>query len=194
MGYLKKRRKSLITIAFLLVVTLIAVLAVRMVEQPVNARTITTTPPTIAKAPPPPSLIPVSNVYASFSYPDSLYPEQNAPTAESPVLASYNYVKPDIQTWVLAVDFTQLKSPSLNMDSSYVIRKVNPAEYQESNVTYGNNTFIVMNDTVAVGFSETAFILRGDMDATISLTGNDAIGISGLETVFQQVLQSWKWQ
>ena len=122
-----------------------------------------------------------------------MHPMADPPSVTAPTLASYNYIKADILTWHLAINFTHLVAPNLSDDSSYLIRKDNPSEFTPSTITYGNNTFTVMTDNAGDGFGEAAFILHGDTDAIISLTGNDAAGTSGLDTAFQLVLKSWQW-
>ena len=194
MEFLRARRSAVLTLAFLVLICLIAVLSVHLVNKPVSAPIITTNNPAPTTAAPPPQLVKVDGTYANFSYPSSMRTMTNAQTPTSPVLDSYNYLKTDILTWHLAIAISHLNTPSLNDDSSYVFRKNNPTEYQESTVTYGDNTFIVMTDVQAEGFSEVAFSLHGNMDATISLLGDDPNGDSGLDTTFQQVLQSWDWQ
>jgi hypothetical protein len=193
MEFLRARRSAVTTVGVIILVCLIIAGAVHIVNRPVNARIITPPTPVSAQTTPPPQLVSVSGTYANFSYPGSLHPMANAPDISGSELASYNYLKTDVETWHLAIMITQLRSPSLTSDTNYTIRKDNPAVYQQSTVTYGTNTFTVMEDTSADGFAEVAFILHGNMDATISLVGNSVSSTSGLDTAFQQVLQSWQW-
>jgi len=197
MEFLRARKKAGLTIAFIAMACLAIFLAIHVVNGPVSATHITASAPPATRtvqAPSLPQLITVSNPYASFSYPNSMRPVANIQGSEGPVLAAYNYLKSDILTWELSITVNKLQSPNLESDSGYLMRKENPAEYQENTVTYGDNTFIIMNDTGANGFGELVFLLHGSMDANIHLVGDDASGTSGLDTTFQQVLQSWKWQ
>lgn len=194
MEFLRARRSAVVTLSVILLVCIIIATVVHIVNRPVSARIITQAPSsTTTQVVPPPQLVSVSGTYANFSYPDSMHPMTGAQGPAGNVLATYNYLKTDVETWHLAINVTHLGASSLSSDGDYVIRKDNPSEYQESTITYGGNTFTVMDDTYTTGFGEVAFILHGDMDATIALTGNNASGISGLDTAFQQVLQSWQW-
>jgi hypothetical protein len=194
MEFLRARRSAVLTITFVVMACLIIGLTIHILNGPANAAKITTTTPSTAQTPPPPKPVTVNGAYASFSYPDSMHSEASTQASNKTELATYVYAKSDIESWRLAIAITQLESPSLDSDDSYTGRVDEPSEYKETTVTYGNNTFMVMTDLDAEGFGEVAYILHGNTDATIALTGDDASGTSGLETTFQQVLQSWQWR
>jgi hypothetical protein len=157
---------------------------------------VTTTNITVAAAPATPTIPPVEvkGTYASFSYPGTLKPLTGLSGPTGDELAVYNFGKPDIESWHLAISINQLSQPTLTDDSGYVLRENDPSLYQPSYATYGKNAFSIMTYTKAGDFNETAFMLDGDKSADISLIGNDPSGISVLANAFRQVLQSWNWQ
>lgn len=161
-------------------------------NKPVNAPAITTAGNTAVPIPPQP--IAVSNAYARFSYPGTMQVMAGAEGPMGDEVAVYNYKMSDVVPWHLAITINHLQEPELTYDSSYLLRKNHPTEYRASTATSGSNTFAVMADTQAGGFSKVAYSLHGDLSADISLTGDDASGDSTLAQAFQQVLQSWQWQ
>ena len=143
--------------------------------------------------PPPAALVSVNGTYASFSYPGSLTPAQNAQGATGNELAVYSYTKPDVQTWHLNITINNLQQPTLTADSNYLLRINDPTRYQSNTETISGNTFAIMTDTQVGGFSEVAFTLHNGVSADISLTGDDSSGGTTLATVFQEVLNTWDW-
>jgi hypothetical protein len=136
--------------------------------------------------------IPISNPYASFTYPAALKP---MPT-QSPhgsALVTYTYGYRDIESWELNITVNRLAEPILTDDGGYDFRKVNPNRYEESTTTIGQNSFKIMSDTTAGGFSKVAFNLHGSLSADISLYGDDPNGQADLNATFQQILSSWQW-
>ena len=132
--------------------------------------------------------------YITFSYPSSMS-EVNGDNNSGAILESYVYKYTDTpQSWLLAIDVNGISQPSLNYDSSYSLRLLKPNEYKQSIITYGNNTFYVMNDTYASGFAEVAFTLKGNKTTDISLMGDDISGTSKLNTTFNTVLKSFQWK
>jgi len=136
----------------------------------------------------------VTGTYISFAYPKVLSVDTATQKPQYPILESYVYKYKDIESWLLAVTVTDLQSDSLKADSSYYARLLNPAEYQLSTVTVHNNTFQVMTDTQAVGFSKVAFLLHNNMAVDISLTGNDDLGTTNLQKTFNIVLGNFNWR
>lgn len=178
-------------IGFVLVA--IGTLLAHKLAGPVAARNITSAPAGQVPAAPSVQPIHVQDMYAAFSYPDSLKPLPNPQTPAGDIVATYSYGKADVEPWHLAITINQLHEPVLTDDSGYVLRRNDPARYHVSNITAGGNTFTVMTDTQTGGFSEAAFTLRGNLSADISLTGDDPSD-TVLPRVFRQVLQSWHWQ
>jgi hypothetical protein len=138
--------------------------------------------------------IQVNGIHISFTYPRAMSVYSAAQKASFPILESYVYKYSDSLTWLLAVAVTQLSADNLMTDSSYSIRVQDPAIYQPSTVTINQKTYKVMTDTTAVGFSEIAFSLHDNMDCTISLLGNDNLGITNLQKVFDMVIGSFSWR
>ena len=136
---------------------------------------------------------PERGTYASFSYPAGLTPvaPQPLPAAE---LAAYGYTYRDSESWRLSITINRLAEPTLRDESGYALRKQNPAQYQESTMAIGDNTFVVMTDRGVGGFSKVAFLLRGNRSTDISLYGDDPQGIQNLQTTFMMVLHSWQWK
>jgi len=137
--------------------------------------------------------VPVKNAYVSFAYPRAMSVYTAAQKQNYPTLAAYEYSYKDIRTWIMAVSVNQLMSNSLHADSSYNFRLLNPQIYQHSTVTFNNNTFQVMTDTTFIGFNKVAFSLHNGMSIDISLLGNDNLGTTNLQKVFNMVLASFTW-
>lgn len=195
MKFIGAHKKTLIAFTVLCLLIGGGILWLHELSKPSSAKVFTTVGST---APVPASqtatLTLVHNPYASFSYPNTLSPLAGMDGPHGEEVAVYNYGKQDVVSWHLAVSINHLQQPTLTSDSSYMVRKDRPSQYQATTVTSGANTFIVMTDMQAGGFGKTAFILHGDLSADISLTGDDSSGGSTLAQAFQQVLQSWKWQ
>lgn len=136
----------------------------------------------------------VTGTYISFAYPKLLLVDTATQKPQYPIMESYVYKYNDTETWLLAITVTDLQSDSLKADSSYYARLLNPTEYQLSTVTVKNNTFQVMTDTQAVGFGKVAFSLHNNMSADISLIGDDDLGTTNLQKVFNIVLGSFSWR
>jgi flagellar basal body-associated protein FliL len=136
----------------------------------------------------------VENVYVSFTYPRAMSVYTAVQKQSYPTLAAYEYSYKDIRTWLMTVSVNQLLSNSLQADSSYNFRLLNPNIYQHSTVTINNKTYQVMTDTTFTGFNEVAFSLHDGMSGDISLLGNDSLGTTYLQKTFNMVLASFTWR
>jgi len=134
----------------------------------------------------------VHNNYFSFSYPASMHAYAQQPL-KLPEIADYSYGYSDIESWQLAVSAQTLVQPSLSQDSSYLYRTQHPDQYRLSSTTINGQPVAIMTDTKASGFSKVAFLLNGSNVVHVSLYGNDNSGITVLNNVFTQVLNSIKW-
>jgi len=136
----------------------------------------------------------VTGSYISFAYPKLLSVDTTAQKPQYPILESHVYKYNDTGSWLLAIAVTDLQSDSLKADSSYYARLLNPTEYRLSTVIVKNNSFQVMTDTQAVGFSKVAFSLHNNMSADISLNVNDDSGTANPQKAFNIVLGSFIWR
>lgn len=141
------------------------------------------------------NLTPVNVIgkYIVFDYPASLIPDTSS-TNSGTTPESYLYKFQDLQPWLLAISVNKLSQPSLNYDSSFSIRKLDPSRYQESTRVIGSNTFYVFKDLSTSGFSQTAFVINGTKSVDISLYGNDQSGFNNLSNTFNMVLNSFEWK
>ena len=159
---------------------------------PATTSSITTTLPDATVSAIDPTPVAVQNAYADFVYPLGMRPTAQGDKTP-PLLASYQYVYQGSGSWQLAISINRLAEPTLTDDSGYGLRKADPDRYQESTITIGSNTFVVMTDMQANGFNRVAFLLHGTLSADIAVYGNDPLGDDGLTAVFKQVLSSWHW-
>jgi hypothetical protein len=134
----------------------------------------------------------VSGQYASFSYPKVM--TKLAPSGLSgSEVATYSYKYKDIETWILAIEILKVPSGNLNDNSAWMLRKDNPSIYQETDNTINGQAVMIMTDTSASGFAKVAFLINGEYQAMIALTGDDPSGTTNLGAVFNQVVGSWSW-
>ena len=142
-----------------------------------------------------PDMTPVAmtGAYASFTYPKCLNAVATQSPA-SPVLASYDLVHQDIQTWNLAITILDVPSGSIADNNAYHFRKVNPNRFSESQTVVNGTTVHVMTDKMANGFNGVAFLVRGQHQAVVSLNGDDTTGLHDLQSTLQMVLSSWHWR
>jgi hypothetical protein len=134
----------------------------------------------------------IEGEYASFMYPQAL---TVLPTTavSPPVLAEYQYSYKDVESWRLSVTVLQLSQPSLIADNSYQFRTLDPTRYIQTTQNIDGQTYVVMSDTQAGGFSQIAYTLHGTQVAEISLYGDNVPGTHLLESIFRSVLGSWQW-
>jgi len=130
--------------------------------------------------------------YASYNYPSGL--NLNTTTQISPPsVATLEYNAKDVQSWTLTVDITNNPTGNLSNNSAFMVRTEEPNEYHQSKITLNGQPVILMTDITVPGFSELAFLIHGNLLATVSLMGDDANGIQPLQTAFNMVLNSWHW-
>jgi hypothetical protein len=190
----RKIKGMLLGGALLLCIVLTFVVLLRYIAGPASAPTISspaqkTTPGATFNMTPQT----VHGTYATFMYPTSLAPQAGQQLASGPELATYSYGYRDIESWDLAISINHLAEPILTDDSGYGLRAEDPSRYHETTMTLGHNTFVIMTDTSAGGFSKVAFLLHGTTDADISLYGDDQAGQATLMATFNMVLRSWNW-
>jgi hypothetical protein len=135
---------------------------------------------------------PGGGLYASFNYPAALSQVVGGETI-APTLVNYDYSYRDIESWNLEIIIYTNPSGNLTNDSPYTYRQLHPAIFQESKTTINHQPVDIMTDKTAAGFGKLAFLIHGQYQATISLTGNDANGVDDLQATFNMVLNSWRW-
>lgn len=129
--------------------------------------------------------------YASFSYPASLR-SVTGDRISPPIVASYNYIFSDTQTWELGITILD-NSGGIMGTSDYQFRLSRPSEYQKTTETFNQNTDTIFTDTTDSNFSEVAFFQHADQVAEISLIGNDIAGPARLQQTLNLILSSWHW-
>lgn len=131
--------------------------------------------------------------FVAFNYPKGLSKKHSNPLAATDV-DIINFSAQDILSWTLAIDITNTGSKPLNDDSSYRIRIEQPSIYKQSSLYIGNQNVTVMTDTSVSSFSKVAFLQHNNLRATVSLIGDDAQGSIPLQTTWNMILSSWRWQ
>ena len=100
----------------------------------------------------------------------------------------------DIETWVLAITLSNDAAGTLTSSSDYQTRINNPSEFTQTSQTFKGYPVVIFTDNNAADYSKTAFILRGNLLATISLRGGDKAGNQPLQTSLNMILNSWNWK
>ncbi|HET8991922.1 MAG TPA: hypothetical protein VFN31_02715 [Candidatus Saccharimonadales bacterium] len=134
----------------------------------------------------------VADKFISFTYPKSLYKVANNPQYP-PQVDEFNYAYRDSQTWDLSISTVLVNYP-ISSNSGYRLRINDPSTYAEVTKTINNQPVYIFTDTTAPGFSKVAFLVNGQLQASVALTGDDFGVETNLQKTFDQVLNSWHWQ
>lgn len=135
----------------------------------------------------------ISGKYISFDHPLGLPLKTTA--LVSPIsVESFNFYVKDVYSWTMIVDVSNLPGGDITKNASYSLRKDTPSQYSELNEVINKQTYYIFTDnSFSDGFSKTAFVVHGNLIASISLIGNDTKGTQPLKTTFNMVLNSLTW-
>jgi hypothetical protein len=190
----KSHKKKLLIIGILFVVFIIGLLYIDKKWTQPRATNAVSSPYPITKQETL-NLIPTnySDKFVSFSYPTIMTSNQT-PNFNLPIVDIVNMSYPDAQSWLLSVDVSNIPSGNLYDNEAYQARIVNPTTYLLSQTTINGMSVPIFTDKTASGYSRVAFLLSGDYQATVSLTGDDTSGVGPLASTMAIILNSWKWQ
>ena len=135
----------------------------------------------------------ISGSYASFNCPRGLT-AMKSQTGGQQVLAAYDWKRPDIQTWRLAVSIVDVPTLRMTDNNAYLFRLQNPQRFSESVQSIDGQSVPVMTDMSASGFSKVGFLRHGRYQAVVSLYGDDQAGSRDLQATLAMVLRSWRWR
>jgi hypothetical protein len=138
------------------------------------------------------SPITYKDAFVAFNYPKGLSQKPSYPLSATEV-DIIEFGARDVLSWTLSIDLTSTGSKPLSDDSSYTFRLDQPSIYKLSTLNMGDQAIPVMTDTAADGFSEVAFLQHDNLRATVSLVGDDASGLTPLQTTWNMILDSWHW-
>lgn len=133
-----------------------------------------------------------TNEYASFVYPRGMQPRAGQ-TPHEPFVVSYNLVNRSLASWHVAVSIVRVPSGNLSDNSAYKLRHINPGQYAESHMTLHGQPVTVMTAKDAGGYARVGFIVHGQYQAVVAVTGADQGSAAGLQSTFTMVLESWHW-
>ncbi len=134
-----------------------------------------------------------SDNYVSFNYPSIMLSKQ-AQQPSSPIVDNITFSYPDIESWLLAIEIYNIPGGNFYNNEAYQARLIDPSVYKLTQTTVNGTTVPIFTDTTAVGYKRVAFLISGNYQATVSLTGNDASGITPLVNTMAMILNSWQWQ
>ncbi len=134
-----------------------------------------------------------SSNYASFDYPIALKIDTKN-TTHQPIIDDYNFSLQDIEPWNLAITIFSVPEGTLSGNNAFLVRQMNPAQYQQSSTIVNGTNVIMMSDKTITYYNEVAFLVRGSYQATISLSGNDSNGRGNLIKTMNMILDSWTWK
>lgn len=137
--------------------------------------------------------IAVDNDYASFSYPTKFTSNPIDPPV-APMLASYSFTKQQIGSWQVGIQITKLENSLLTNDSTYNYRNVTTSRYKKTQQKVGEHTVTIFTDISDATFAKTAYLQKGDIAAIISVMGGTASSYNQLQTDFDALIASWRWQ
>ena len=129
---------------------------------------------------------------ASFSYPRGM----SARTSQAPhfpTLASYNLTYRNLTAWNLAVSVVVVPTGNLYDNNAYRFRLVNPQAYTQSRTIYNGVPVTIMTDKTTGGYAKVGFLVHGQYQAVVSLSGEDQSNTADLQSTFAMVLGSWHW-
>jgi hypothetical protein len=190
----KPHKKLLIVCTILFVICAVILLLIdKQWTQPTTTSAVSSPYPVTKQAAL--NLIPkdYSDNFVSFNYPTIMTMNQT-PKFGPPIVDVANLSYPDDESWLLSVQVLNIPSGTLYDNSAYQARIINPTTYQLTQSTINGMSVPIFTDKTASGYNRVAFLLSGNYQATVSLTGNDISGLTPLVNTMAMVLNSWQWQ
>ena len=131
--------------------------------------------------------------YISFQYPSAL---ANSPVKNSnpTIIDLTRFSYSDLRTWLLTIEVVNVPSGSLEDNSAYKSREINPVNYQLVKLLINGQNLPIYVDKTTDNFNKVAFLVNGTRQATVSLTGNDSVSNNNLQNTLLLVHSSWQWQ
>jgi hypothetical protein len=135
----------------------------------------------------------INGEYVSFDYPKGMrvVPKNSI---GSPVVSVYDFSYNDIESWDLAISIFLVPSGKLSDNNAYQLREMNSAEYTQSTQVINGQSIIIMTDNTIGYYNKVAFLVHGQYQATISLSGDDQDGNTNLIKTLNMILNSWTWK
>ncbi len=184
--------KTKYVVASSILIVLVMVLVVRYINRPAQGTIIYPNTSSLDNSSTN-SLTPVSfnTTYASFSYPKvfSTYPAQT-PTGQ--VIADYNFIDHNSEQWFLAISILQIPGGNLNDNNAYEERQIHPNAYRHTVLQVNNQSVNVMTQINTSTYNQSAFLVNNNYQAIVSLSAN-RLNDPSLQTVFNMLLNSWRW-
>ena len=190
----KPHKKLLIVCTILFVICAVILLLIdKQWTQPTTTSAVSSPYPVTKQAAL--NLIPkdYSDNFVSFNYPTIMTMNQT-PKFGPPIVDVANLSYPDDESLLLSVQVLNIPSGTLYDNSAYQARIINPTTYQLTQSTINGMSVPIFTDKTASGYNRVAFLLSGNYQATVSLTGNDISGLTPLVNTMAMVLNSWQWQ
>ncbi len=128
----------------------------------------------------------------SFSRP-AKFKEMPTPELSSQDVEKFNYLNPETISQNLTIQIRKLPSGVLSNDSSYNLRKINPAKYKIETKEINGNTFVIFTD-VDGGYNKVAFTTKNGLEANIAITTSNASAVEDINKTFDKVLGRWEWR
>lgn len=134
-----------------------------------------------------------TNNYATFTYPRNMITRKSQ-VPHYPVLASYNLTYQTLAPWSLAISIIRVPTGNLADNNAYRFRLINPQTFVRTQIKLKDKTATIMTDESAGGYARVGFLVHGQYQAVISLTGEDRSNMADLQSTLNMVLGSWHWQ
>ena len=154
------------------------------VVSPLNAQLVAAAPKPVLKQ--------YNNAFVTFQYPAAWMPGI-VQLPQSPILSNTMLVGHDAALVRMAVTILRVPSGRLEDNGAYQLRLSQPQTYTADQIIVQGVTVPAMRDHTAPGYSTVVFLMHGEKQAVISLSGIDLIGHEPLERTLREVLQNWQW-
>jgi|GEM_PF-3072242 len=158
-----------------------------LISQPaqgVVTTTVTTTATKVVQSP-----RTVRGKATSFKYPADIQAVQPDVLAVGDV-EKFLFIRSQLSAWSLAIQVKRLPSGNLSDDSSYNLRRQNPAQYSEQQMKINGLPVTVMSNTASS--DKVAFLLHNGLVAEVAVSGTSKDDARS-EAAFTLVLNSWEW-
>lgn len=127
----------------------------------------------------------------SFSRP-AKFREMPTPQLGPQDVEKFNYLNPETISQNLTIQIRRLPSGMLNDDSSYNLRRLNPAKYTQQTLTVNGKEVVVFTDNEG-GYNKVAFMTQNGLEANIAVTTSNASAVEDIDKTFNKVIESWQW-